>query len=99
MSGRRSHPRFSVATPWDGSLRVMRDVVVDRTSANELLAVSQAPGVTDEAMRLVPFRELSLEQALEFIREDEFVEVTPSSIRMRKKILASNQRPKGRPGE
>ena len=30
----------------------MRDVVVDRTSANELLAVSQAPGVTDEAMRL-----------------------------------------------
>ena len=53
----------------------------------------------DEAMRLVPFRELSLEQALEFIREDEFVEVTPSSIRMRKKILASNMRPKGRATE
>ena len=50
-------------------------------------------------MRLVPFRELSLEQALEFIREDELVEVTPSSIRMRKKILASNQRPKGRSSE
>ena len=53
----------------------------------------------DEAMRLVPFRELSLEQALEFIREDELVEVTPASTRMRKKILASNQRPKGRPTE
>jgi len=39
---------------------------------------------------------LSLEQALEFIREDELVEVTPQSIRMRKKVLASNQRPKGR---
>ena len=50
-------------------------------------------------MRLVPFRELSLEQALEFIREDELVEVTPASIRMRKKILASNQRPKGRASE
>ena len=48
----------------------------------------------DEAMRLVPYRELSLEQALEFIREDELVEVTPKSIRMRKKILQSNQRPK-----
>jgi len=45
----------------------------------------------DDAMRLVPFRELSLEQALEFIREDELVEVTPSSIRMRKKILASTR--------
>jgi len=47
-------------------------------------------------MRLVPYRELSLEQALEFLREDELVEVTPSMTRMRKKILASSQRPKGR---
>jgi GTP-binding protein len=53
----------------------------------------------DDAMRLVPFRVLSLEQALEFIREDELVEVTPESTRMRKKILASNMRPKGRPTE
>jgi GTP-binding protein len=50
-------------------------------------------------MRLVPFRVLSLEQALEFIREDELVEATPESIRMRKKILASNHRPKGRSTE
>jgi GTP-binding protein len=53
----------------------------------------------DEAMRLAPFRELSLEQALEFIREDELVEVTPEAVRMRKKVLASNQRPKGRASE
>ncbi|MBX5496062.1 MAG: translational GTPase TypA [Bryobacteraceae bacterium] len=46
----------------------------------------------DEAIRLVPPRALNLEQALEFIREDEFVEVTPKSIRLRKKILKANQR-------
>jgi GTP-binding protein len=46
----------------------------------------------DEAIRLVPPRILNLEQAIEFIREDELVEVTPLSIRMRKKILAANQR-------
>jgi GTP-binding protein len=41
----------------------------------------------DEAIRLVPPRILNLEQAIEFIRDDEFVEVTPKSIRLRKKIL------------
>ncbi len=46
----------------------------------------------DEAVRLVPPRLLNLEQAIEFIREDELVEVTPKSIRLRKKILKSNQR-------
>jgi len=46
----------------------------------------------DEAMRLVPPRLLTLEQAIEFVREDEIVEVTPKSIRLRKKILKSNQR-------
>ncbi len=46
----------------------------------------------DEAIRLVPPRILNLEQAIEFIREDELVEVTPKSIRLRKKILKANQR-------
>jgi GTP-binding protein len=46
----------------------------------------------DEAIRLVPPRVLSLEQAIEFIAEDEFVEITPKSIRLRKKILQANQR-------
>jgi GTP-binding protein len=46
----------------------------------------------DEAIRLVPPRILNLEQALEFIRDDEQVEVTPKSIRLRKKILKANQR-------
>ena len=46
----------------------------------------------DEAIRLVPPRLMNLEQAIEFIREDEMVEVTPKSIRLRKKILKANQR-------
>jgi GTP-binding protein len=41
----------------------------------------------DEAIRLVPFRDLSLEQALEFINDDELVEITPKTIRLRKKTL------------
>ena len=49
---------------------------------------------SDEAVRLIPFRELSLEQALEFITQDELVEVTPAAIRLRKRILAANVRPK-----
>jgi GTP-binding protein len=48
----------------------------------------------DEAMRLVPARKLGLEQAIEFINDDELVEVTPKSIRLRKRILAANMRPK-----
>jgi GTP-binding protein len=48
----------------------------------------------DEAIRLVPFRQLNLEQAIEFIADDEFVEITPKSLRLRKKILQSNKRKK-----
>ncbi len=45
-------------------------------------------------MQLVPPRIMSLEQALEWIREDELVEVTPQSIRLRKRVLQANMRPK-----
>jgi len=48
----------------------------------------------DEAIRLIPPRKLSLEQAIEFINDDELVEITPKSIRLRKRILAANMRPK-----
>ncbi|HKS41808.1 MAG TPA: translational GTPase TypA [Blastocatellia bacterium] len=76
-----------------------RDVDMDVNVVREKKLTNMRASTADEAMRLVPFRELSLEQALEFIREDELVEVTPTSIRMRKKILASNMRPKGRATE
>jgi len=46
----------------------------------------------DEALRLSPVKKMSLEEALEFIDNDELVEVTPQSIRIRKKILDSQQR-------
>src|ERR1700690_767054 len=48
----------------------------------------------DEAIRLVPPREMTLEKAIEFIADDEFVEVTPKSIRLRKKVLDAKKRPK-----
>jgi GTP-binding protein len=48
----------------------------------------------DEAIRLIPPRRLGLEQAIAFINDDELVEVTPGSIRLRKKVLAGNMRPK-----
>ena len=49
---------------------------------------------TDEAIRLVPPHLMGLEVAVEFINDDELVEVTPKSIRLRKRILARNMRPK-----
>jgi GTP-binding protein len=50
---------------------------------------------SDEALQLIPPKILSLEQAIEFIKEDELVEVTPLSVRIRKKILESNKRKPG----
>jgi GTP-binding protein len=48
----------------------------------------------DEAIRLIPPRRLGLEQAIEFINDDELVEITPVSIRLRKRVLSANMRPK-----
>src|SRR5579864_4185280 len=48
----------------------------------------------DEAIRLIPPREMTLEKAIEFIADDEYVEVTPKSIRLRKKVLDAKKRPK-----
>jgi GTP-binding protein len=48
----------------------------------------------DEAIRLIPPRKMSLEQAIEFINDDELVEVTPKSIRLRKRVLQANARPR-----
>jgi GTP-binding protein len=47
----------------------------------------------DEAIRLIPHHDLSLEQAIEFIADDEFVEITPNSIRLRKQSLTGQQAP------
>jgi uncharacterized lipoprotein YbaY len=52
MSGRRSHPRFAVASPWSGAIRILRDVVIDRTERDELLAVSNVAAVAGEMLSL-----------------------------------------------
>ena len=71
-----------------------RNVDLDVNAVKEKKLTNMRASTSDDAIRLVPFRELSLEQALEFINDDELVEVTPMSIRLRKRILVSNQRPK-----
>jgi len=71
-----------------------RDVDLDVNVTKEKKLTNMRSSTADEAIRLVPFRELSLEQALEFINEDELVEITPTSIRMRKKTLSAGRRPK-----
>ena len=51
---------------------------------------------SDDALRLIPPRKLSLEEALEFIKDDELLEVTPLNVRIRKRILDSELRAKAR---
>ncbi len=69
-----------------------RDSDLDVNIVKEKKLTNMRASTSDEAIRLVPPRVLSLEQAIEFIREDELVEVAPKSIRLRKKILKANQR-------
>jgi len=69
-----------------------RDADLNVNIVNEKKLTNMRASTADEAIRLVPPRILNLEQAIEFIREDEFVEVTPQSIRLRKKTLKANQR-------
>jgi GTP-binding protein len=69
-----------------------RDTDLDVNIVKEKKLTNMRASSADEAIRLVPPRILNLEQAIEFIREDEMVEITPSCIRLRKKILKSNQR-------
>ncbi len=66
------------------------DVNITREKKQTNMRASTA----DEGIRLIPPRRLSLEQAIEFINDDELVEVTPRHLRLRKKVLAANQRPR-----
>ncbi len=70
------------------------DLVVNPTKAKQLTNV-RASG-TDDALTLSPPIRHTLEQALEFIEDDELVEVTPLSIRVRKKLLTENERKRGK---
>ena len=82
-------------------VEVYEGMIVGLNSRGEDLAINvckekhltntRASG-SDEALRLVPPIQMSLEKAIEFIQDDELVEVTPKSIRLRKKILDSKER-------
>ena len=76
-----------------------RAVDLDVNAVKEKKLTNMRASTADEAMRLVPARDLSLEQALEFIADDELVEVTPQTIRLRKRILPANMRPKRKESE
>jgi GTP-binding protein len=71
------------------------DMDVNVTKQKKL--TNMRASTADEAIRLTPHRQLNLEQALEFINDDELVEVTPTAIRLRKRVLAANVRPRRRP--
>ena len=71
-----------------------RDNDLDVNAVREKKLTNMRASSADDAIRLVPFKPQNLEQAIEFINEDELVEVTPKSLRLRKKILQANRRPK-----
>jgi GTP-binding protein len=71
-----------------------KDDDLDVNAVREKKLTNMRASTADEAIRLVPFRQLNLEQAIEFIADDEFVEITPKSLRLRKKFLQSNSRKK-----
>jgi GTP-binding protein len=66
------------------------DVNITREKKQTNMRASSA----DEALRIIPPRRLSLEQAIEFINDDELVEVTPKFLRLRKRVLQANMRPR-----
>jgi GTP-binding protein len=71
-----------------------KDNDLDVNVVREKKLTNMRASTADEAIRLVPFRQLNLEQAIEFIADDEFVEITPKSLRLRKKVLQANRRKK-----
>jgi GTP-binding protein len=71
-----------------------REQDMDVNITKEKKQTNMRSSSADEAIRLIPPRDLTLEKAIEFISDDEYVEVTPKSIRLRKKVLDAKKRPK-----
>ncbi len=74
-----------------------RDNDLDVNCVREKKLSNMRASGSDDAVRLVPYKQLTLEQCIEFIADDELVEVTPKSLRMRKKVLQANRRPRKGP--
>ncbi|MGO9377105.1 MAG: translational GTPase TypA [Dissulfurispiraceae bacterium] len=71
-----------------------READLDVNVTKEKKLTNMRAASADDIMQLVPPRLLNLDQALEFIKEDELVEVTPQSVRLRKRVLEANKRPR-----
>jgi GTP-binding protein len=71
-----------------------READMDVNITKEKKQTNMRASSADEAIRLIPHKELSLEQAIEWITDDEYVEVTPKSLRLRKKVLNAKMRPR-----
>ena len=71
-----------------------RESDMDVNITREKKLTNMRSSTADEAIRLIPPREMTLEKAIEFIADDEYVEVTSKSIRLRKKVLDAKKRPK-----
>jgi GTP-binding protein len=71
-----------------------READMDVNITKEKKQTNMRASTADEAIRLIPHRELSLEQAIEWIADDEYVEVTPKALRLRKKVLDAKKRPR-----
>ena len=95
--GARRDVRRARATPvYEGQIVAENardnDMTVNPTTAKQLTNMRTTS--SDENIILKPARKMTLEQALEYIEEDELVEATPTSIRLRKQLLTENERKK-----
>ena len=71
-----------------------RDKDIDVNITKEKKQTNMRASTADDAIRLIPPITMSLEQSISFINDDELLEITPKNLRLRKKILIANQRPK-----
>ncbi|MCK9185851.1 translational GTPase TypA [Candidatus Gracilibacteria bacterium] len=72
------------------------DIVVNAIKNKNLTNIRAA--TSDDAIQLTPIVEMTLERAIEYVKEGEYAEITPKSIRLRKKLLTENDRKKGKRG-
>jgi len=86
--------------------RMYEGMIIGESSKDQDMAVNVTKGKklsnmrasgSDEAVNLTPIKPMGLEQALEYIDDDELVEITPLNIRLRKKLLSENERKRGKP--
>jgi GTP-binding protein len=71
-----------------------REQDIDVNIIREKKLTNMRASTSEEAIHLLPVHKMSLEQALEWIREDELLEITPKSLRLRKRVLQANIRPR-----